>query len=141
MPSFSESPSSSSSAWPSILFSGVSYRRISCSTELPFASRTPDEGNAGRMRDAVGTEVGDDMVSCRQGMTRSLKTASCSMTCSIGPSDRRLVTCYVEQAMVREHDVVALTEDRPTDGLHRGDVGAIVHCYPGADAYEVEFID
>jgi len=43
--------------------------------------------------------------------------------------------------MVREHDVVALTEDRPTDGLHRGDVGAIVHCYPGADAYEVEFID
>ena len=43
--------------------------------------------------------------------------------------------------MVKEHDVVALTEDRPADGLRKGDVGAIVHCYHSAEVYEVEFID
>ena len=43
--------------------------------------------------------------------------------------------------MVKEHDVVALTEDRAADGLHRGDVGAVVHCYRAAEVYEVEFID
>lgn len=43
--------------------------------------------------------------------------------------------------MLKEHDVVALTEDIPADGLHKGDVGAVVHCYQGDDIYEVEFID
>lgn len=43
--------------------------------------------------------------------------------------------------MVKEHDVVALIEDRPADGLHRGDVGAIVHCYREPEVYEVEFVD
>jgi len=43
--------------------------------------------------------------------------------------------------MVKEHDVVALTEDLPVDGLHKGDVGAVVHCYQAAETYEVEFID
>jgi hypothetical protein len=43
--------------------------------------------------------------------------------------------------MVKEHDVVALTEDAPADGLHKGDVGAVVHCYRAGDIYEVEFID
>lgn len=43
--------------------------------------------------------------------------------------------------MIREHDVVALTQDRPDDGLSTGDVGAIVHCHRTADAFEVEFID
>lgn len=43
--------------------------------------------------------------------------------------------------MVKEHDVVALIEDRPADGLHKGDVGAVVHCYREAEVYEVEFID
>lgn len=42
--------------------------------------------------------------------------------------------------MIKEHDVVALTEDRP-DGLHKGDVGAVVHVYQAAGNYEVEFID
>jgi uncharacterized protein DUF4926 len=42
---------------------------------------------------------------------------------------------------MNEHDVVALIEDRPADGLHKGDVGAVVHCYRTADVYEVEFID
>lgn len=43
--------------------------------------------------------------------------------------------------MIKEHDVVALTEDRPADGLHKGDVGAVVHCYQAVEMYEVEFID
>lgn len=43
--------------------------------------------------------------------------------------------------MLSEHDVVALTEDFPSDGLHKGDVGAVVHCYRADDIYEVEFID
>lgn len=43
--------------------------------------------------------------------------------------------------MLKEHDVVALTEDLPTDGLHKGDVGAVVHCYQVGKVYEVEFID
>lgn len=43
--------------------------------------------------------------------------------------------------MVNEHDVVALTEDIPAEGLHKGDVGAVVHCYRVAEIYEVEFVD
>jgi hypothetical protein len=43
--------------------------------------------------------------------------------------------------MVKEHDVVALIEDVPADGLRKGDVGAVVHCYRPGDIYEVEFID
>lgn len=43
--------------------------------------------------------------------------------------------------MLKEHDVVALTEDAPAAGLAKGDVGAIVHCYEAGDNYEVEFID
>jgi hypothetical protein len=43
--------------------------------------------------------------------------------------------------MVRKHDVVALTEDALADRLHKGDVGAVVHCYRAGDLYEVEFID
>lgn len=43
--------------------------------------------------------------------------------------------------MIVEHDVVALVEPRPEDGLNAGDVGAIVHCYSNTDAYEVEFVD
>lgn len=43
--------------------------------------------------------------------------------------------------MVKEHDVVALTEDVPADGLRKGDAGAVVHCYGAGDVYEVEFID
>ena len=42
---------------------------------------------------------------------------------------------------MKEHDVVALTEDVPTEGLRKGDVGAVVHCYRVGDTYEVEFID
>ena len=43
--------------------------------------------------------------------------------------------------MLKEHDVVTVTVDGAADGLSAGDVGAIVHCYPGRDAYEVDFLD
>lgn len=43
--------------------------------------------------------------------------------------------------MIREHDVVALTEDRPADELRKGDVGAVIHCYEVVEMYEVEFVD
>ena len=43
--------------------------------------------------------------------------------------------------MPTEHDVVALTADRPENGLGVGDVGAVVHCYHDQDVYEIEFID
>ena len=36
-------------------------------------------------------------------------------------------------------DVVAITEDLPEHKLWRGEIGAVVECYPG-DAYEVEFV-
>ena len=43
--------------------------------------------------------------------------------------------------MLREHDVVTITEDIPNEGVARGDVGAVVHCYPDQKAYEVEVLD
>lgn len=43
--------------------------------------------------------------------------------------------------MLKEHDVVTITVDLPEHGLSAGDVGAVVHCYPGRDAYEVDFVD
>ncbi len=43
--------------------------------------------------------------------------------------------------MPKEHDVVALTANRPEDGLCVGDVGSIVHCYRDQDVFEIEFID
>jgi len=41
--------------------------------------------------------------------------------------------------MIEEHDRVVLTEDRPEQNLHAGDVGTVVHVYADGDAYEVEF--
>ena len=43
--------------------------------------------------------------------------------------------------MIAEHSMVVLNDDRTTDGLHAGDVGAVVHVYGDGRAYEVEFID
>lgn len=40
----------------------------------------------------------------------------------------------------QELDTVALTHDLPEQGLKQGDRGAIVHCYAGGAAYEVEFV-
>lgn len=39
----------------------------------------------------------------------------------------------------REHDIVVLIRDVPEHGLHRGDVGTIVHLH-AHDAFEVEFM-
>lgn len=41
--------------------------------------------------------------------------------------------------MFTEHSMVTVTRDIPEQGVHRGDVGTIVHIYPGGAAYEVEF--
>lgn len=43
--------------------------------------------------------------------------------------------------MLHEHDVVTITDDLPEIGLAAGDVGAVVHCYDGRDAYEVDVVD
>jgi hypothetical protein len=42
--------------------------------------------------------------------------------------------------MIRERDSVVLTRDLPSSGLIAGDVGVVVHVYPGGGAYEVEFL-
>lgn len=42
--------------------------------------------------------------------------------------------------MVRELDTIVLTRDVKEHGLEQGDVGAVVHCYPGGKAFEVEFV-
>jgi hypothetical protein len=42
--------------------------------------------------------------------------------------------------MIRELETIVLTRDIPEHGLAKGDVGAVVHCYAGVEAYEVEFV-
>jgi hypothetical protein len=64
----------------------------------------------------------------------------------VGESRPRFVTAYPFQAchgeiiMVQELDIVVLTSDLTDHGLKAGDVGAVVHCYPENDAFEVEFV-
>lgn len=43
--------------------------------------------------------------------------------------------------MLKEHDVVTVMVEIPEHGLAAGDVGAVVHCYPGQDVYEVDVLD
>jgi hypothetical protein len=42
--------------------------------------------------------------------------------------------------MLSEHDTVVLLTDLPANDLVAGDVGVVVHVYPGGKAYEVEFV-
>ena len=42
--------------------------------------------------------------------------------------------------MVKELDRVVLTRDIKEQGLERGNVGTVVHCYPDNNAFEVEFM-
>lgn len=42
--------------------------------------------------------------------------------------------------MIEELDTVVLLRDATEHGLERGDIGAVVHRYQDADAYEVEFV-
>jgi len=41
--------------------------------------------------------------------------------------------------MIHEHDRGVLTAPLPEEGLEAGDIGAVVHIYPRAEAYEIEF--
>lgn len=41
---------------------------------------------------------------------------------------------------MKELDTVVLRHDIKEQGLQRGDIGAIVHCYNSGPAYEVEFV-
>lgn len=42
--------------------------------------------------------------------------------------------------MIRELETIVLTRDIPEHRLHRGDIGAVVHCYKDGAAFEVEFV-
>ena len=42
--------------------------------------------------------------------------------------------------MIKEHDIVVLTEDIPAEGLTAGDVGTVVHIHNQGEGYEVEFV-
>ncbi len=42
--------------------------------------------------------------------------------------------------MIREHDRIVLREDVQEHSLKKGDVGIVVHVYPGRKGFEVEFI-
>lgn len=42
--------------------------------------------------------------------------------------------------MIKELDTVVLKHDIAKYGLAEGDIGAVVHCYPDGNAYEVEFV-
>ena len=42
--------------------------------------------------------------------------------------------------MIKEHDVVVLTQDLPEERLTAGDVGTVIHIHDGAAGYEVEFM-
>jgi hypothetical protein len=42
--------------------------------------------------------------------------------------------------MIKEHDIVVLTDDLPEEQLTAGDVGTVVHIHQGGAGYEVEFM-
>jgi hypothetical protein len=42
--------------------------------------------------------------------------------------------------MIKEHDIVVLTEDVPEESLTAGDVGTVVHIHNNGEGYEVEFM-
>jgi hypothetical protein len=45
-----------------------------------------------------------------------------------------------EPEMIQELETVVLTHDIENEGLQKGDVGAVVHCYEDGEAFEVEFV-
>jgi hypothetical protein len=42
--------------------------------------------------------------------------------------------------MIKEHDVVVLTEDLPEESLKAGDIGTVVHIHENGEGYELEFM-
>ena len=65
-----------------------------------------------------------------------------------GLANRRRTDCasahyglsFGGRAMIKEHDIVVLTEDVPEEGLTAGDVGTVVHIHNNGQGYEVEFM-
>ena len=47
---------------------------------------------------------------------------------------------YKEIGMIKDLDTVVLSRNVPENGLKRGDIGAVVHCYKSGKGFEVEFI-
>jgi hypothetical protein len=43
--------------------------------------------------------------------------------------------------VIRELETVVLTRDFSEYRLSRGDIGAVIHCYKGGVAFEVEFVN
>lgn len=42
--------------------------------------------------------------------------------------------------MIHELETMVLRRDHVQYGLRKGDIGAVVHCYPNTLMYEVEFV-
>ena len=42
--------------------------------------------------------------------------------------------------MIREHEIVVLTQDMPAEGLAAGDAGTAIHVHPDNAGYEVEIM-
>ena len=42
--------------------------------------------------------------------------------------------------MIHELETVVLAQDIESEGLKKGDVGAVVHCYVDGEGFEVEFV-
>jgi len=42
--------------------------------------------------------------------------------------------------MIKELDCAVLVDEEPKHGVAAGDIGTVVHVYPDAVAYEVEFV-
>ena len=42
--------------------------------------------------------------------------------------------------MIKEHDIVVLTQNLQDEGLTAGDVGTVVYIHEGGSGYEVEFV-
>jgi hypothetical protein len=51
----------------------------------------------------------------------------------------RLLILLIMKNEIHLLDAVALTVDLPKHNLFRGEIGAVVECYPN-DGYEVEFV-
>ena len=47
---------------------------------------------------------------------------------------------FQETALLKEHDLVVVTEDLPELAVRCGDIGTVVHIYCDNAAFEVEFV-
>ena len=92
--------------------------------------RSPLRGSgSGGRRERVGAEI--DLVYAHYGLKAE------DIGIAEGTADE--VACS-GQTMIKEHDCVVLTKNRPDEGLETGDVGTVVHIHKGGEAFEVEFM-